>query len=176
MKTLPKYYCIKRDESSPLWKKYDKWIRNNGYNPLSDVWDYVGYDGCNTDNGYNGTRKISSFCNPVTLITLEFWDECVNGTQRKIIGYKAPFDLYGGIKKGNLFTKDHSIKWGYRHKNSYCIPDEIVETWEPVYEEEKLEVKYIHTLQCSDKSYLIAITTNIEPSQEIVDKIKEVIK
>jgi len=56
----------------------------------------------------------------------------------KIIGYKAPFDLFNGyIKKGHLF-----IEWSRKHYYSavnenvsnYSLPKEIVETWEPEFE------------------------------------------
>lgn len=58
---------------------------------------------------------------------------------KKIKGYKAPFDMFSwGIKKGDLMIK---AKEGQDyHVDGYLpskLPSEIVETWEPVYEEEK---------------------------------------
>lgn len=57
----------------------------------------------------------------------------------KIIGYKVPQDLYGGnIKKGQTVKSINRIdKWEVvETKNSgFLLPKEIVETWEPVYEE-----------------------------------------
>lgn len=55
-------------------------------------------------------------------------------TPKKIIGYKAPFDMYDGeVKKGHIWRLDKSdpdtAKWS--------LPHEIVEKWEPVYEPEK---------------------------------------
>lgn len=65
--------------------------------------------------------------------------------EKKIIGYKAPYDLFGGIvKKGDLFFYNGT---GYYHtfindnrlrtvkRGSHPLPKEIVETWEPYYEE-----------------------------------------
>jgi len=62
----------------------------------------------------------------------------------KIIGYKAPCDMFGGlIKKGWHYSK---IENNYRclrydvysdNKLDCVLPSEIVETWEAVYEEEK---------------------------------------
>lgn len=57
---------------------------------------------------------------------------------REIVGYKAPFDLYGGkIKKGSVFKKDplpstYSV-YSFESKPIFTIASEIVETWEPVY-------------------------------------------
>lgn len=53
---------------------------------------------------------------------------------RKIIGYISPMDLYDGvIKKGDVFVifEGSPNKYVCNHK---FLPKEIVETWEPVYE------------------------------------------
>lgn len=58
--------------------------------------------------------------------------------EKKIKGYKAPTDLWGGdIKKGTLFTKCTDIRNNYSVNDiaHYRIASEIVETWEPEYEE-----------------------------------------
>jgi hypothetical protein len=63
----------------------------------------------------------------------------------KLIGYKAPFDLFGGnIKEGELYFKEGEYHNGYTAystkndddevSNTYFMPKEIVETWEAVYE------------------------------------------
>ena len=53
---------------------------------------------------------------------------------RKIIGYKAPFDLHSiNIKSGELCTLG-STGNEYVFKNHTYLPKEIVEQWEPVYE------------------------------------------
>lgn len=62
----------------------------------------------------------------------------------KIIGYKAPYDIFGGrVKKGNVFDKKNKmITDTYYHPSSlriehcFSLPEEIVETWEPVFEKE----------------------------------------
>jgi hypothetical protein len=65
---------------------------------------------------------------------------------RKIIGYKTPYDLFNGkVKKGDIATT-WEVPFGggilYNFKvegdNMYSppLPKEIVEQWEPVYEEE----------------------------------------
>lgn len=89
MKELPKYFVIKRDESNPLWKEFYSWFKKqvtSGIEP-SDCFEYYGFDGAGAKtfhqdeswNGYNIENNIQNFSNSPTLITLEEWDECVNG-------------------------------------------------------------------------------------------------
>jgi len=61
--------------------------------------------------------------------------------EKKIIGYKAPYDLFGGnIKAGELFSKvtENSYKTTSTGSTQYSrhLPKEIVEQWEPVYNQE----------------------------------------
>lgn len=68
MKTLPQYYIIKRDEANPLWKKYIDWLNDGFYNGTSHLY-----------YGFNGKYFCSDwFEKHVELITLEYWNECVN--------------------------------------------------------------------------------------------------
>jgi hypothetical protein len=57
---------------------------------------------------------------------------------RKIVGYKAPFGLYGGrVKAGTIYKQiGGSTNYGCGDVSG-VLPVEIVETWEPVYEEVK---------------------------------------
>ena len=58
--------------------------------------------------------------------------------KRKIIGYKAPYDLFQGrIKKDNIFSIPSSynlVMYTPSHMTR-GVATEIVQTWEPVYEE-----------------------------------------
>jgi hypothetical protein len=59
--------------------------------------------------------------------------------EKKIIGYVAPFDLWGGqIKKGSIYIPNFPNNYGYIDNmiEQFNIAQEIVETWEPVYEPE----------------------------------------
>lgn len=88
-----------------------------------------------------------------TEITIEQFKEHVLKQQqhmkRKIIGYLAPHDLFDGlIKKGDLVVLNPLGKKNktYRAKNYnpngyYVLPNEIVESWEPVYEQKKPKYK-----------------------------------
>lgn len=83
MKQLPKYFCIKRDADNPLWEKYIQWLKDT-YCPKAHVC-FKG-DGSGLYYGWAGSEhyhkmygKIKDFPNPVEEITLEQWDEAVNG-------------------------------------------------------------------------------------------------
>jgi len=85
MKTLPKYFIILRDATNPLWDKYIQWLRETYKSPWTGAFYnyYYGYDG-NTNNNYHGTDCYSNpqkFINNPTIITLDYWNECVNGFQ-----------------------------------------------------------------------------------------------
>jgi hypothetical protein len=69
--------------------------------------------------------------------------------EKKIIGYKCPQDLFEGkVKKGELYIK---ISDSYGPKNTPAsrleLPKEIVETWEPVYEQEFKVGDYVTVIE-----------------------------
>jgi len=77
MKTLPEYFIILRDATNPLWDKYIQWL----YSTYSERWSgsehaYYGYDG-----NCRAHYKSTEFSNNPTIITLDYWNECVNGFQ-----------------------------------------------------------------------------------------------
>lgn len=81
MTKLPKYFIIERDERNPLWEKYIDWL-NKKYHG-GRYWHgidfkYYGYDG-NTTFGTACHNDKYNFINNPTLITLEEWNEAVNG-------------------------------------------------------------------------------------------------
>ncbi len=86
-KILPQYFVIKREENNPLWDKYISWLNktyNQNYYGTRNA--YYGFD--NNDywhsNGTNFHNCIKEFKNNPELITLEFWNECINQqTQNK---------------------------------------------------------------------------------------------
>jgi len=60
--------------------------------------------------------------------------ELVQGKSQKIIGYKVPFDMFGGEwKPCDIVLKLSTLSY-YIPQKKYTIPKEIAETWEPVYE------------------------------------------
>ena len=79
MKTLPKYFIIKKDINNPLWDKYIDWLNKTYNEDWAGTMIYYGVDGSTKHNGCDGWYKIEKFKNNPTLITLEQWDEAVNG-------------------------------------------------------------------------------------------------
>jgi hypothetical protein len=76
MKELPEYFAIRRDKDNPLWDKYIQWL-NNTYRKLytGDCDGYYGFDGKEVRWYYD----IKNFVVFMNSITLEQWDEVVNG-------------------------------------------------------------------------------------------------
>lgn len=94
-------------------------------------------DGC----GAIFFREVDCESDGLSIVS---YSEFVQDT-RKIIGYRCPFDMYQQdnnwrINKGDLYIKTHEFLNCYRpQKNQasdlFAMPDEIVEQWEPVYED-----------------------------------------
>lgn len=63
--------------------------------------------------------------------------------EKKIVGYKTPFDLFDGrIKKGSIFSEYSPKKLVMYSKDHTTtgVPTEIVHSWEPVYEEHNIQL------------------------------------
>jgi len=59
---------------------------------------------------------------------------------KKIIGYKLPYDIMHWVK-GDIFVLWNLVKKNYHVINkSETLPGELVEQWEPVYEKENIEL------------------------------------
>lgn len=94
-----------------------------------------------TDDTYCSYSNVSS---EYTEITFEQFKKYVlkqdDMKEKKIIGYKCPMKLEGDnitIPIGGLFKKKKTSRnYHYEHCFHYELPKEIVEQWEPVYEEE----------------------------------------
>lgn len=111
MKTLPKYFAIKAEDSE-LFDKFIEWFNKMA----STLWkkvsvtrcaDFYWRDWSRDWNGYDFYTSFSSFKNSPTLITLEEWDSIVNWTsQKKTLTYETQYLR----SDWTLFTKD-SIDW-----------------------------------------------------------------
>ena len=75
---------------------------------------------------------------------------------QKIIGYKAPYDLAGGmVKKGTIYKKVQEDDRFYAPEGKISkttLPKEIVETWEAVYEDELKVGDWIYFIKSFDGS------------------------
>ena len=85
---LPKYFIIERDENNPLWDNFKEWFKKQS-NEINWVFcnNYYGNDGSKRDNGYTSSDYSIDFYNNPSLITLDFWNQCVNGGNKKQITY-----------------------------------------------------------------------------------------
>jgi len=81
MTELPKYYAVKMDYNNPLAIKAMKWFEEKAGEFTFSNWGYYGYDGSLKNNGYNAAINIQSFVNPVTVLTLEQWNNIVNAKE-----------------------------------------------------------------------------------------------
>lgn len=77
---LPKYFVVEQNKKNSLWKEYIKWLEKvYGYEWYDYSSKYYGYDGNSNFKGTYHSDEISDFHNNPTIITLEQWNECVNG-------------------------------------------------------------------------------------------------
>lgn len=66
--------------------------------------------------------------------------QAIRPDDRKIIGYRTPFDMFGGdVKKGTMY----GVKETFNRTHQFFVPQEIVQTWEPVYKEEEITLNDI---------------------------------
>lgn len=142
---IPEFWQIHRTRNTA--NIINEWMnkhhaRKHAYQSYSDAQGYA--------NNKN-LHKIKE--NDLPEITFEQFQKYVlNQTQnmeKKIIGYKAPQDLFQGkVKKGMLYIPGRdgypqpTLEDGFVYKCKevagviYHLPKEIVESWTPVYEEE----------------------------------------
>jgi hypothetical protein len=96
------------------------------WNHIGRRFDFYDFDTCRNDRIILASEVIA--------------DYEASKPKRNIKGYKAPFDLYGGIIK-KFYILEPATNNHYWHVNgmpeTIYLPAEIVEQWEPVYEEEK---------------------------------------
>lgn len=84
MKTLPKYWAVKTDTSHPLWEKFYNWFENQSWNSRwNDAFEYFGFDGIEYSVWDDLLERLK-------IITLEEWNECINGTKESIT-YKIQY-------------------------------------------------------------------------------------
>lgn len=127
MNKLPDYFVIRREAENPLWNKYIAWMDNTyGVNWYGGAPYYYGY------NGYNRVAvSASHFVSPYpTVITLEQWDEIVNGF---VLPEKWCID------SRYLNEKDQDIVLDFIHKTSLYNFKEYVGNYIPHFNNLKFE-------------------------------------
>jgi len=118
MKTLPKYFIILRDATNPLWDKYIQWLRTTYNAPWTGVLDeYYGHDDTKTLTHCH--KRPDQFLNNPTIITLDYWNECVNG-------FQLPEFWYVVVNKDNLTSlskwrfDEHDLKLSVGQVVGWC--------------------------------------------------------
>ena len=128
-KSLPEKWAVLRSDP-----RVAEWV-NKKYN--KDYGFHICEDSYILSNGnYNWKHNLSK--EGYEIISFETFLKEVFEKDKKIIGYKAPFDFCGGnVKKGDLFKQSSNVSdwyYGLNGEPKWQQPKEIVETWEPVYE------------------------------------------
>jgi hypothetical protein len=132
----------------------------NGMNPYNYMFNNFFQYYTISNNLFDKTVDKSNFTEITTEQFIAMFDK-KETEPRKIIGYKAPFDLGGHKIKGELFklTSSDFGKWyDCKYDDLYQIseivlPSEIVETWEPVFEPLSTENKKEDKIEIDSEIY-----------------------
>lgn len=142
------------------------WDVGGNYKHFAIAWvGYKTWQGSNCEDYFQKTHKFTK--------TIDFSQ--VKFDDMKIIGYKAPMDLFNGnVKKGDVlkpydYNDNINSAWYVTSKQNqhFTIPNEIVTKWEEVRAEEKKTIKVgtkqldviIHKdgkCECEGKTFLVS--------------------
>lgn len=156
-KTFPKKWSLAPNakELKELFKELRKVIKMQPSLSGEGKSFYYNYDGEQLKYTNNNNRPLYEV---VTIEQLKNYYLKQTTMERKIIGYKAPMDLYkGDIKKDDILScDDWNNPYAYWKINGkvnkeICIPLEYAKTWEPVYEEEYKKGDYIYVIDTGNQ-------------------------
>ena len=126
--------CNNKNEADAICKIFGTVKNGYGY---SDLFSCFGVDTSGDNYAFYSHNSAIAFYRETIIQASEVIAQ-YEATKRNIIGYKAPFDIFGGhIKKDDIFKNDPESNGWYIAKYGFQLPAEIVEQWEPVYEEVK---------------------------------------
>lgn len=159
LSTIPLLDFLEKEETFPI-HDFGVVVENGNGKEIvaylvSKGFDADGCDGCVGSNHYYcvklNSKKLSfmfkSEGNPTSkTYTLQQLTQL--NMQKEIIGYKAPMDLFNGkVKKNTMYVKNYHYGYVPTHQDiglnidtapaDVKLPPEIVESWEPVYREDK---------------------------------------
>lgn len=124
MTKLPKYFVIKRDEDDPLWQKYIDWLDDNYEANFSGHLEFY----------YGFSEKaccyshLSQLDYKIQIITLEEWDEAVNGKTSFVLpekwfikGCKETYKWsgYNDFKPEYVDFEKHHASLNYYARNGF---------------------------------------------------------
>lgn len=143
-KEFPKEWAVQNDGSQRFKDTVVRYI-NTFWIKGEDLRAYYGW----IDNRW---QVVGSLRSGTSLLTLNEFEEILNNQKskemaKKIIGFKCPVSMHNdfySVPKGTVFKEVFDGEFRYYpegNKNHECkIPKEIVESWEPVYKDEKIIV------------------------------------
>ena len=144
-KEFPKEWTVQNDGSQRFKDTVVRYI-NTFWIKGEDLRAYYGW----IDNRW---QVVGSLQSRVSLLTLDEFEEILNNQKSKemakeISGYKCPMNMWNakdggvGVLKGDLFVKSGTGTLNYVHHriSNTFLPKELVESWEPVYEDKKIIV------------------------------------
>ncbi len=150
-KVIPKLWCIKsnNEEEQKIIGEYANKIYSTSYYEQDAIESYYHFPKigniCTSSSKYNGYEELS-FEDFQTLILKQ-------PNMKNIIGYKTPIDFKEwSIPKGTIFKRVDNAYNCELGGISGRMPKEIVETWEPIYEEKE------EILNLGDKNIKITIS------------------
>lgn len=160
---LPKYWVVENNKQVGFIKvlNYLNEIYENHYWSRGNF-NYYGYDGNKNHGGTNAWDSIDGFENNPTLLTLEQFNNLTkenNKNMKKIVvGYRLLKELPGAPKGTILKWEDNNWIYRYGDLHFQMWSQTEVEThtdwFEPVYEEEKIEIGGVKLEFMGSKVYI----------------------
>lgn len=131
---LPEKWCIEvTDENRDILNNYRINIKKYSITPIT--YKYMYKDG-------SGDSFTLFYAKEITFEQFLKYILKQETMEKEIIGYKTPYNMYGGqVKKGDIWTLNKYDNGYQSNANVTDLPKEIVEQWEKVYKEEKTIVK-----------------------------------
>jgi hypothetical protein len=183
MKQLPKYFAIKNDIDNPLWDKYISWLndyakKNGSGSPWSGAIDaYYGVTD-NYDCGNTGCHyQLRTLPEGTVELTLEQWDEIVNGVEfperwycvvtlenKQILNeWKATFLPNATVHENELILSYHSDgSYYYGDEEREFLDDEDFSGYEKITTEQFIK----HVLKQETPKQMKKININLSFLQE----------
>lgn len=143
------WHIIVTEENKDMLSEWRGVSLEVGYATGMYDWKFNGGRSCGIRKEQNPTPTPIK-CWETEITTEQFRKYVLNQKEnmKTPIGYKAPYDLFGGkVKKGTVYLVDrqHSTNINScsfdKDEVMYNLPKELVEQWEPVYKKQAVNLK-----------------------------------